>query len=423
MYICGNLCNQLYQIIKVMKRRIIIVFFLVATSLLCVMNIFARNNSRTSVKSAEKELIPSWVNGSVERGLWIGMSPPIADEEHARCFAVTNAVLSYLYAVGGGVISNDVEILNHGMQQEQQYSFNEKTRVIISNLRIDIVNEYYNKRNEYVVACQIKKDKASLSALSVSKDFFYRDGETKCIVEMSLRTEFGDFLIFYDGKNSIKYLYNDEEGIINCNNRVTYNYPSVSLFSVNKKADDLYIERVESNIGWSQFLSYCYLPLISDCLDVMSCVELKAENDVVVNINTTNYKGIGVNVPLKIYLSEIKGKNMIYRIPKCELDENNTSEDTHVGLINNKIKPFWTSMQFAAYESIHVLASLNIAIHLDRENEVPYHEDVSSTNVISLSSVKIDNIEFDWGIGKESLKMCGNTPFVRVRWNNKKVAD
>lgn len=398
-----------------MKRKNIVAFLLVVICLFCVTNIYADSNKEVLAK---KEVIPAWVNGLGERGLWLGVSPPIANKEQARCFAITNAVLSYLYAEGGAEITNIVKTRNREMDKEHYYSFLEDANVGLFNIGIDVVNEYYNKRNEYIVACQIKKDTESSSTLTLKKSVLYLQGETKCIVSVLLRSEPFNFKILYDSEEGLKYALNGEEKSVDCLNKSRYRYPSRSLLNIDKNVDDVYIEKNKGNIGLSQFIRFCYLPLVADSIDVQSVTELKNENSLVIVDNTTNYIGVGKSVPLKMYLSEIKGTDMKYKLPKVKINECDVSEDVQVGLLSKLVTPFLTSMQVAFYESIHVMASLD-------GSKFKLKESVSEDRVLSksVSSAKIDNFEIDWCIGKESLKNSENTPYVIVRRKNNNLAD
>lgn len=383
-------------------------FIPILICLLCASTISA-DNSKIAENSVSNELIPSWVNGSVENGFWIGISPPIANKNQARCFALTNAILSYLYASGGANISSDIEYFQSETKEQEYYSFKENSIAILSNIKIDIIKEYYNQRNEYIIACQIKENTNSSTSLSIEKStFIYSDDDTKYIVRILLHSELGDFKILYQSDNTLIYALNNDNEFTEPQNTYEFKYPYTSLLRINKTADDWFSKRIYNNIGLSLFKLYSSLPLIADTIEVNSIMAEMIEIDNIYTESSANYKGLGKTMPLNFYLSGINENNIIYRIPKPQITESDALENGNmfIGYSNYKIKPFWTSMQVAFYEATELFAHILISHVENTEAKIDLIPNKKSTTIgpplESSSSITIDNFEINWCIKKQT---------------------
>ena len=225
---------------------------------------------------------PSWMSGLADKGLWLGVSPPTEDRVAARDLAIQNAVLYYLYANGGGEItfrcSQEVTERNQGEKLSFESNSAEALWVVLDKFSVRVVNEYYNKRGEYFVACDLKQGKDTENALFITRIWTENEqanlqrettlaGSVQCkVVSRIDGQELSASLEVTYGNEGVSYAMSSGEVIFADSHN--WKYPNMQLAVVPEAYG--YEFPAGQSLGVSQMACLVLSPLVSDKVNVTS---------------------------------------------------------------------------------------------------------------------------------------------------------
>lgn len=194
--------------------------------------------------SEKDALFPSWIENVNNNGYWLGISPPSINRIQARRMALTNALLSYLFATGKARIKSYIEENFRESEEKntRKYMFMETTTALLKHFRTDIINEYYNHRGEYIIACNIHEDDSSEDSICIQKRITCINELTEINNKITLHTESENLSILFnhneDTQISSFYFEDDKNSIYPTNHQAT-DYPSLSFMPNHDRKEDL----------------------------------------------------------------------------------------------------------------------------------------------------------------------------------------
>ena len=225
---------------------------------------------------------PSWISGVADRGLWLGVSPPTEDRVTARNLAIQNAVLCYLCANGGGEITFRCLQQVEERQCENEFSLEsgstEALRVVFDKFSVKVVDEYYNKRGEYFVACDLKQGKDTENALFITRTWTENEqanlqrettlaGSVQCEVTSRIDgQEISASLEVTYGNEGVSYAMPSGEVVFADSHN--WKYPNMQLDTMPEAYG--YEYTAGQSLGVSQMACLILSPLVSDEVNVIS---------------------------------------------------------------------------------------------------------------------------------------------------------
>lgn len=382
-----------------------------------------------TMMSEKDDLFPSWIENVNNNGYWLGISHPSINRIQARRMALTNALLSYLFATGKAKTKSYIENTFHESEEKNiiEYSFKERTAARLEHIRTDIINEYYNHRGEYIIACNIREDAYSEDFLDIKKNVICTNNLVEINNEIIICTESEKFRIHFDNSGSPQtssFYFDDEKKSIYPISPQVIDYPTMSFMHNLDRREDIFRTEINNSFGFSQFEILNMLPLIADSIKVIKD-ELMTKKKIGMKIyneyNMTRlFAGTGNSVKVRFTPEYLKRNELQYKVYKSGNLQYNDSIIHILGYTPIIKKPFLLSKEISFYETLARLASTLSTTEIDGRYSVEeYSEEEYSLKTYTRLPI-ITDFCIDWHFNtndKEESKDMTITPFIEILHN------
>ena len=376
--------------------------------------------------------VPSWAATCGDKGLWLGVSPHITNKDEARCFAITNAMLSYMFTTGNASISSSykksyVEISVAGSTSGSE-NIEEECIVELKNIAVDVVREYHSGNGEYFVACKIATDNKSTTSLqcirdittSIKKENFNRPGN----YEFSNRY----LLTMGDKKFQISFVSNACEDELMFNLRgediIVYNtgtsaqkYKPAALGRATGGSYKSYKTQLKNSLGYTQFREFNFWPLFSSEFSTLSEYMCTAEGEKEESSEKSLHKSAGKLLPVKLCLNSVNGTEVIYTVP--DVKHSGRKLLVFEGNAQNLSAPLWFAKSYAFYHLLNEVSAGIAAYVVTTQNEQTGAN--SALQAVDVPNIRIHSIDWCPDVpDKTKVSPSGqvmNVPFVKVYCN------
>lgn len=376
--------------------------------------------------------VPSWAATCGDKGLWLGISPQITNKEEARCFAITNAMLSYMFTTGNANVSSSfkdsyVECSVAGSTSGSE-NIEEECIVELKNIAVDVVREYHSGNGEYFVACKIVDDNKSTTSLqcirdittSIKKENFSRPGN----YEFSNRY----LLTMGDKKFQISFVSNacQDELIFNLRGEdiIVYNtgtsaqkYKPAALGRATGGSYKSYKTQLKNSLGYTQFREFNFWPLFSSEFSTLSEYMCTTEGEKEESSEKSLHKSAGKLLPVKLCLNSVNGTEVIYTVP--DVKQPGRKLLVFEGSAQNLSAPLWFAKSYAFYHLLNEVSAGIAAYVVATQNEQTGAN--SALQAVDVPKIRIHSIDWCPDVpDKTKVSPSGqvmNVPFVKVYCN------
>lgn len=376
--------------------------------------------------------VPSWAATCGDKGLWLGISPQITNKEEARCFAITNAMLSYMFTTGNANVSSSfkdsyVECSVAGSTSGSE-NIEEECIVELKNIAVDVVREYHSGNGEYFVACKIVDDNKSTTSLqcirdittSIKKENFSRPGN----YEFSNRY----LLTMGDKKFQISFVSNacQDELIFNLRGEdiIVYNtgtsaqkYKPAALGRATGGSYKSYKTQLKNSLGYTQFREFNFWPLFSSEFSTLSEYMCTTKGEKEESSEKSLHKSAGKLLPVKLCLNRVNGTEVIYTVP--DVKQPGRKLLVFEGCAQNLSAPLWFAKSYAFYHLLNEVSAGIAAYVVATQNEQTGAN--SALQAVDVPKIRIHSIDWCPDVpDKTKVSPSGqvmNVPFVKVYCN------
>lgn len=373
--------------------------------------------------SKKDDLFPSWIENVSNNDYWLGISPPSINRMQARRIALTNALLSYLLATGKGKIKSYIE-KNFQRSEEnstRESKFMKTTTVSLKHFRTDIINEYYNHRGEYIIACNIHENTYSEDSLHIQKKVICNNDNVEINNKITLHTESENFSILFsysEASQTSSFYFDDDKQSVYPTLHQVIDYPSLSFKHNHDPKEGIFKTDINLSLGFTQFKILNMLPLVADSIMInnMSTLKIKKKNGKILYRNLKNkmvFNENGKLIPIKFIPEKLNKNELLYRVYQSDsLKEENSKSTIGYSYIQ---KPLLLSKEVAFYNSLEHLSNLTV-IHISEQ------VDENNINSTRTSSCLITDFCIDW---------CFNTnkdnetkiPLIKIIYNKSSIIE
>lgn len=378
--------------------------------------------------SEKDALFPSWIENVNNNGYWLGISPPSINRIQARRMALTNALLSYLFATGKARIKSYIEENFRESEEKntREYMFMETTTALLKHFRTDIINEYYNHRGEYIIACNIHEDDSSEDSLCIQKRITCINELTEINSKITLHTESESLSILFnhneDTQISSFYFEDDKNSIYPTSHQAT-DYPSLSFMPNHDRKEDFFNTEINNSLGFTQFEILNMLPLIADSIKVttLSIIDKKEiGNKLYTDISEkANFTGNGKSVPVKLIPENLYKDKLRYQVYQSGPLQHKDSIVSFPGYLPIIKEPLLLSKEISFYNAIKNLTRTYTQNILNSYSAEDILSDISST----LLPYLITDFCIDWCFNTNKRNEATMPPFIKILYNQSSIKE
>lgn len=377
--------------------------------------------------SEKDALFPSWIENVNNNGYWLGISPPSINRIQARRMALTNALLSYLFATGKARIKSYIEENDRESEEKntRKYMFMETTTALLKYFRTDIINEYYNHRGEYIIACNIHEDNSSEDSICIQKRITCINELTEINNKITLHTESESLSILFnydeDTQTSSFYFEDDKNSIYPTSHQAT-DYPSLSFMSNHDQKEFFFNTEINNSLGFTQFEILNMLPLIADSIEV-STLSMMDEKQIDRKLYRNFYKKNifivnGKFVHVKFMLEKLNKNELQYQIRKSGSLQHKDSIVSLPGYPSIIKKPLLLSKEVSFYSTMGRLANY-YKVNIQASSSA----NISSTKVSTVSPYLITNFCIDWRFNTNKRNETTISPFIEILYDQSSIKE
>ena len=351
--------------------------------------------------------VPLWAEKCGDNGLWLGVSPQIYNKEEARLFAITNAMLSYVFTTGNADFSatttNSSTSLNAGEKCSSKKDYAEKSLVELKNVSVDVVQESYNN-GEYYVACKIVSDNSSSTSLKFSR-YIITNSESEnsgwshknnFVSKYLLRIGLHLFEITFASNGNydeLEFKSGGENTVISYSEGTPALKYRQALFGESTRGNcKSYITQLKNSLGYTQFREFNFLPLLAPDIRVLSRVTSIRSDDKKENNMLAVYKSEGKLLPVKLYMDNLDGGELEYVVPSAGVNGKNVQ--VYDGFQQEFDAPLWVAKSRSFYNVLNDIA-LDITKNIPPEDLVEYYTADGKIDVEKMYQ-KVSGYTIDW---------------------------
>lgn len=374
--------------------------------------------------SEKDDLFPSWIENTTDNGYWLGISPPSINRIQARRMALTNALLSYLFATGKARIESYIEekFLVSEEKNTKEYTFKETTTALLKHFRSDIINEYYNHRGEYIIACNIHEDDSSEDSLCIQKHIICFNNQVGVYNKITLHTESENFSIHFGNSELAQTFilcFDDDKNSIYPTSHQATDYPSLSFMSNHDRKEDFFNTEINNSLGFTQFEILNMLPLIADSIKVFTITDEKGiGNKLYTDTDEIAYfTGNGKSIPVKFIPENLNRNKLRYQVYQAGSLQRKDSIISLSGYLPIIKEPLLLSKEISFYNTIK-----NMTISYTQNVQNSYSaEDILSDISSILKPYLITDFCIDWCFNTNKRNETTTVPFIKILYNQSSI--
>lgn len=376
--------------------------------------------------------VPSWAATCGDKGLWLGISPQITNKEEARCFAITNAMLSYMFTTGNANVSSSfkdsyVECSVAGSTSGNE-DFGEQCIVELKNIAVDVVREYHSGNGEYFVACKIVDDNKSTTSLqcirnvtaSIKSENFKRPGNYEFSSSYLLTMGEKKFQISFASnacEDELKFNLRGEDVIVYNTNVTAQIYKPAVLGRASGSDRKSYKAQQRNSLGYTQFREFNFWPLFSSEFSGQSHSAYMSMGEKEETSEKSLYKSAGRLLPVNLCLNSVNGTEVVYSAPNVKKPGKNAL--VFEGGAQNLSAPLWFAKSYAFYHLLNEISAGITAYVTATQNEQTGAS--GSSQITDVVKIRIHSIDWCPDVPDKTKVSPGgrvmNVPFVKVYCN------
>ena len=274
----------------------------------------AARTNEPALSTSKKDILPSWMKGVAEKGLWLGVAPPAENKVDARNIAVGNAVLHYLCANGGGLlrlyytgsINMSSKSVNEILIENETEIFSaEAMELVFDQFSVNVIHEYYNTRGECFVACEVRPNENSGNTMKIQRDWLEEENRRLAFLMTSHINGVAMSYLLEIPYNEDGVSYELTAGDVAFTDSYHWEYPNVQLSSLDNTTECKFT--TNQSLGMSQMAYLAMAPFVTDTIDVTYLANITFSVDGTEETNQS-YRSIFVQVQGKS-----KGLGMNFR--------------------------------------------------------------------------------------------------------------
>ncbi len=387
---------------------------------------FAGNAQATAGVASNDDIYPEWIKNAAADGLWLGVSPPMDDGEAARYFAISSAVLQYFSATGSadvvGVVNDDIEHLQQGddcLTENETYL--DAAKAVLSNVKVDVVEEFYNSRGEFFVACSIADDSVGSNLSMIVK----KEIKTSYAISNNVRTELYNVKNGYllqidqakveiyftckDGSETLRYNLNGRAIDIAADSQ-QLKYSSKSFAPDRGNGLFTYKVPIVNSLGYTLFRELNYLPLIASKISFSENSFISEDAEKQEFKRVCKYSGSGKAVPLHLCLDKLSKSEAVFFVQPAVAESHVGSGEGFYGWPQAVAVPMWVAKKMSFYSVVGIIVT---KIQEQSKGMGSKTQSVFLDNNVAVSNITdavvVDNFSVDWCVNSPA-KMNGNKP-------------
>lgn len=379
-----------------------------------------------SMMSEKDDLFPSWIENVNNNGYWLGISPPSINRIQARRMALTNVLLSYLLATGKARIKSYIEENFRESEEKntREYRFMETTTALLKHFRTDIINEYYNYRGEYIIACNIHEDDSSEDSLCIQKRITCINELAEVNNKITLHTESENFSIHFSNSGLSQtsgFYFDDDKNSVYPTRHQATEYLSLSFMPNHDRKEDFFNTEINNSLGFTQFEILNILPLIADSIKVSTLLmtnkkeignKLYTDTDEI-----TNFTGNGKSISVKFIPKNLDRNELRYQVYQSGSLQHKDSIISLPGYPSIIKEPLLLSKEISFYNTIK---NLTRTYTQNVQNSYSVEDILSDKSSIVLPYL-ITDFCIDWCFNTNKRNETTISPFIKIQYNQSSI--